>query len=150
MDAQIRDGLKLGVDSLGEQALVTVRGELDIATAGLFAGVLHAVVSDGCRDLVIDCGGVTFIDAAGLRGLVHTALRLHRAGGSLTIDASSTQFRRLLDLTGVSNLIEYASPNAMEPHVMLEYRNEVDLADSGANPKSPSSTTTMDRHRKET
>ena len=52
--------LELGVEFLAAP-VVAVSGDLDILTAGAFAGLLNAMVDDGHRDLVVDVGGVAFI-----------------------------------------------------------------------------------------
>ena len=83
------------------QAMVNVRGELDIATRRPVFDTLVAMVADGVTDLVIDAAGLTFLDSSGL-GLL---LEVRRMGVSLTLRNPSPWVRRVLDLVMIDGLI---------------------------------------------
>lgn len=85
--------------------VVTVAGEIDIATTPHFRTLLEEAVDTGRDVVVVDMAKVTFIDAAGLSALQHAALRLRSTGRQLEVDGASAQARWLLDVTGLTDLV---------------------------------------------
>ena len=60
------------------------------------------LVSGGVRQVVLDLGGVDFVDSMGLSVLVGLRKRLATVGGALRVARPGDQARRVLDLTGLS------------------------------------------------
>ncbi len=58
-----------------DPAVITVGGELDVATAPVLRSALALTVDQGRPDIVIDAGRVTLIDASGIGVLVDGATR---------------------------------------------------------------------------
>jgi stage II sporulation protein AA (anti-sigma F factor antagonist) len=85
-----------------EQAVVSVGGELDIATATLLHYQLAAQLGQGRRHLVIDLEGVPFMDSSGLNIVIRTMNETRAAGGSLSLAAPAPSVLRILELTGVT------------------------------------------------
>ena len=81
-------------------AIVTVAGEIDIATATRLRERLFELAADG-RPLVADLDQVRFIDSAGLSALVGAAKRAAAHGGSLHVVCARPQIRQLFRLTGL-------------------------------------------------
>ena len=69
---------------LGRPAL-TVRGELDMATAPRLAEAAESLLSQQPQFLVVDLTGTTFLDSSGARQLVRTARRAAAEGVSLEV-----------------------------------------------------------------
>ena len=86
--------------------LVTMAGEIDIATAPQLRGRLGPLAAGG-RPVIVDLTEVTFIDAAGLRVLAGAA-RQAVGGGSLHVVAARYQVRRIFALTGLDRHIPLA------------------------------------------
>jgi anti-anti-sigma factor len=80
---------------------VFVAGELDLSSVGELASALDPV--DG--SLVIDLGGVSFMDSSGIRTLVVARKRLLNHGGSLLLRAPQPHVRLLLEITGLDAII---------------------------------------------
>jgi anti-sigma B factor antagonist len=57
------------------------------------------------RNIVVDLSGVTFIDSTGLGVLVTALKRTRDAGGQLTLRSPTRSTRKVLDITGLSNLV---------------------------------------------
>ena len=86
---------------------LTAHGELDIFTARQVERELGAAMTAGCRDVRIDVGGVTFVDASALGVLARAQADLSAGnGGSLGFVAVSPPFRRLCALTGLDTVFE--------------------------------------------
>jgi stage II sporulation protein AA (anti-sigma F factor antagonist) len=87
---------------------VRVAGELDLSRIGLVdREVQRAQKSDATR-IMLDLDEVEFLDASGIRLLLHLERRSKGDGKRLEIRrARSPQVRRLLDLTGVNKLLPF-------------------------------------------
>jgi anti-sigma B factor antagonist len=81
-------------------AIVTVAGEIDIATATRLRDRLSELAASG-RPLVADLDQVRFIDSAGLAALVGAANRAAAHGGSLHVVCARPRIRQLFRLTGL-------------------------------------------------
>jgi anti-sigma B factor antagonist len=101
-------GLIITVGRRPGYVLVTVSGEIDIATAGQLRDRLAGPAGSGQR-VIIDFGGVSFIDAAGAGVLADAAARAAARGGSLQLAAAGWQVRRVLALTGLDRSIPLAA-----------------------------------------
>jgi anti-sigma B factor antagonist len=75
-----------------------VEGEIDLTTADQFRAALEAAVAAD-PVVVIDMGGVTFIDASGLHALVDVADSLNGAAPLTLVNAKRAA--RLLDIVGL-------------------------------------------------
>ena len=100
-------GVVIGFDP--KQVVVGVRGEVDICTAPELGGLLDAVLDQGHTSIVLDLAEVDFLDAAGLRVIVHVSGRLRSSGGELTLRSASVMIRRILDITGLIALVHVES-----------------------------------------
>src|SRR5574342_475502 len=81
---------------------VVAAGELDVATAPDLEGMIETTLRlPGVRDVVIDCAGLTFIDAAGLGALVRCWWSLREHDRSLTVCGPRGDVARVLALTKV-------------------------------------------------
>jgi anti-sigma B factor antagonist len=97
-----RSTLGLQVLDCGGSALISVSGELDVATSGL----LHALLDDVLRArrrprlsrLVLDLRELSFVDACGVAPVLHARAVLARRGGTLELRRPSRAVRRVLQL----------------------------------------------------
>jgi len=94
---------------LGEEGgtLMTVDGDLDLASAGAFVAAL-AGVSAGGTDAVVDMAGVEFVDSSTVRALVGAQRLFERLGLRLTVRAPSRPVRRMLALCRLEEVINTA------------------------------------------
>jgi anti-sigma B factor antagonist len=96
--------LTIRVQREAGHALVTVAGEIDIATVGQLEEQLSAL-ADGERPLVADLGQVSFIDAAGLRALGRAAKQAAAHSGKMHVVCGRPQILRLFELTGLDDRV---------------------------------------------
>ena len=94
------EALRLGVRYCRAHILVTVVGEVDIATVGLLRECL-AGLARRALPLIIDLDEVTFMDATGLGALVGAARRAAAHGASLHVVCARPQTRMLVQLAGL-------------------------------------------------
>ena len=101
------DELTIQVYRKPTYVLVTVAGEVDIATAAQLRESLRPLVAGG-RRVVADLDQVSFIDAAGLGVLAGTAGLAAAHGTSLSVVCSWPRVRRLFRLTGLDSSVPLA------------------------------------------
>ena len=88
------------------RTVVHPRGALDVATSGDFRERLNELIAAGATDLAVNLKAVTFVDSAGLGVLIGTLKRLQSMDGRFAIFSPSRGVRKVLDLTGLSALVE--------------------------------------------
>jgi anti-sigma B factor antagonist len=120
-----------------DRLVVWVRGEQDISTAAALSATLAAAVARDRGDLVVDLGGVRFMDASTIGVLVGARRHLRLLSRSLTVRSPSALARRLFGLCGLADLIdpdpvEVASVAALGTWVAVPAVDRVDRpADAG-------------------
>ena len=93
--------------SIGDVPVVTVSGELDLASAPTLRDALVRAISDHRGATVaVDLDGVSALDDTGLGVLLGAAGRAREGGGDLRLVTSSARLRARFELTGLSRAIE--------------------------------------------
>ena len=90
------------VASTDEGVEVSVRGEIDVASASQLRDFLDRLLDAGSSRIVLDCRKLEFLDSSGIGVLVAARNRLGDAG-DLILDSPQPQVRKVLDITGVSS-----------------------------------------------
>jgi anti-anti-sigma factor len=117
--------------------VVSVRGEVDLVTAPGLRALINVFADAGHTDVVLDLGALDFMDAAGLRVIATASARLRPDGGALAIRSPSSMVRKILDLTGMLDLVESGSPTTLSR--APEHRP---VSESGAATAAPSTAVT--------
>jgi len=87
-------------------ATVAVTGEVDVYTAPILRERLYGVITGGASHVVLDLQGMTFIDSTGLGVIVGTLKRLRQDGGELMLRSPGRSTRKVLELTGLANIVD--------------------------------------------
>ena len=101
------------------QAVVVLRGELDVAAAVRVVAEI-TVVAARERDIVVDLAGLEFIDSSGVAALVRARNHARHAGGDLLLAAPREQvlrvlaLTRLIDVFSVHTCVDEAARSASE------------------------------------
>lgn len=80
---------------------VVAKGDVDLDTAPRLAQAIGALIDEGATLIVLDAGGIDFLDSSGLRVIVNCDNRLSAAGGRLLIDGISGAVQRVLEVSGL-------------------------------------------------
>jgi anti-anti-sigma factor len=98
------------VDRAPARAVVTVRGEVDLASAPSLKATLDPLVEPG-TGLVVDMSDVTFCDSSGLSVLVQCRELASDSGADpLRLVITRPSITRVFDVTGLDQVFEiYAS-----------------------------------------
>jgi anti-sigma B factor antagonist len=83
----------------------TLDGELDMAGTPAVARMFAESAAAGCRRVVVDVSGLTFIDGAGLRALLAIPEQ-DRGNLEIVLESPSQPVRRLLEITHAAGLVE--------------------------------------------
>jgi anti-sigma B factor antagonist len=94
----------VAVEERGSTAVLRVLGDLDLRSGpGVERAVTHQLAS-GWRNIVVDLGGVEFMDSSGLGALVGSWRAVKRVEGTFRIAHPTGQVRRILAMTGLDRL----------------------------------------------
>jgi anti-anti-sigma factor len=96
---------ELRVEPGDDVTLVTVRGELDLATVPALRGALLGVIDRHARRLVLDLSGVTFIDSVGVGAVLHAKRRLGPDGGVAVVLAPGSYARVIFEVVGADRVL---------------------------------------------
>jgi anti-sigma B factor antagonist len=91
---------------IGQVAVVTLPGEIDVTIADSVREELLAVLAQGATLLVADLGKTEFCDSAGVNALVQTYRRASASGNSLRLVVGTPAVQRVLSITGVDRLVD--------------------------------------------
>lgn len=106
--------LQLAVSRAGDDVVLHLRGEADIAEADRLTAQLSALTAGTSRRLVVDLSRLEFLDLAALRTLLVAERELSARGATLVLRSPTPRVRRLLDLMEVSGHLAVEGPAADE------------------------------------
>ena len=88
----------------GNVAIITINGDITLNKGGdvLLKDKVQSLIQQGTKNLVIDLGGVSYVDSAGLGQLVQAYATTKNKGGALKL---LNVTKRLKDLLVVTKLL---------------------------------------------
>lgn len=92
-----------------QRSTVTVRlsGDLDHNTAGQIREELDRLIADpSVKRLVFDLSGLGFMDSSGIGMMIGRYRTMARRGGSVAVMPGGSQVDRLMELSGLYQIIE--------------------------------------------
>jgi anti-sigma B factor antagonist len=89
----------------GTDWVIRLRGELDMMTAPRLAEAIQEVPEGG--RLIIDLGGLQFMDSVGLRALLVAHEASERDGGRLRLRRGPESVQRVFQVTGTESLLPF-------------------------------------------
>jgi len=125
---------ELSVEEVDDRtAVVTVRGEIHLATAPEFSERLNDVIAEGRTAVVVDLMEVGFIDSTGLSVLLNGLRRVTRQRGRMAIVCSNPTVLRLFEITRLDTTFDI-HPSRVEAleSVRRAYDGAADASSGGA------------------
>jgi anti-sigma B factor antagonist len=92
----------------GDVHVIAVRGELDLANGNELQRELLRVEATDARSIVVDLSGLQFMDSTGIRVLLSADARSRADSERLTLLRGPAAVQRVLELTGVVDLLPFA------------------------------------------
>jgi anti-sigma B factor antagonist len=99
------DGLTVRVEPDGDTLVVRVFGEVNLSNAKTLQAELRRAIGGDASAIVLDLGGVGFIDTIGVRVLLLIAKQARRNGVLLSMLRGSPPVERVIEATGVGGLL---------------------------------------------
>ncbi len=84
--------------------VLSFSGEIDLHTAPEMKKTIYETLDQGARDIILDLGGLSFMDSSGLGVLVGTLKRVRSAGGSVSLVCCRDSVLKVLRLTGLDQV----------------------------------------------
>ena len=88
----------------GEELRIVVEGELELDSADIFRSVLTHHIDKGFRSVVLDLGGVTFIDSSGLRAVIEASRAATGRGLRFAAVPGPPSVQRIFAITGTADM----------------------------------------------
>jgi anti-anti-sigma factor len=99
----------VAVEKTGERTVITVGGELDLATAPQLEEALMPPL-DGGASVALDLRPLEFMDSTGVRVIVAAHLSAQEHGGALTVCAiPDGPVARVLEISGLDTVLDVVS-----------------------------------------
>ena len=86
-------------------AVVTVLGEVDLATAPRLRDCLTALAGDGHEQVILDLNQTEFLDSTGLGAIVTGLKRIRARGGDLRIVCTSDRVCKAFEITSLNRVL---------------------------------------------
>jgi anti-sigma B factor antagonist len=102
----MQSDFRVETHTTGRVTTVTVSGELDLVSSPAFAQALERLGETEADLVLLDLRGLEFMDSTGLHLLVKAQQRAHESGRRFAVIRGSEQVDRLLNLTGVAELLK--------------------------------------------
>jgi len=78
--------------------VISVRGELDVASTHELTPYLDKLATDRSAKVVVELSELTFIDSGGLNALVLAARAMEGGGGSFVVAGPTPQVKRVFEI----------------------------------------------------
>ena len=91
------------VISEGDYVIVAPRGELDMATVGAIEAELTRVHRSGAHHVVLDLGGLTFMDSSGLNLVSRWVAASSNTGFRFELEPGPAAVQRVFDLAAMTD-----------------------------------------------
>ena len=88
----------------GVRTVISVTGEIDVYTAPTLRERLNELVAEGEYHLVVDMGGVDFLDSTGLGVLVGGLKRARSHDGTLELVCDQEKILKVFRITGLTKV----------------------------------------------
>ena len=101
---------EITVERRDDKAVLTVAGELELASTGELEQEVRRARAAGYSVVVLDLRKVAFIDSAGLRVLLSLRNDAKRAGYTLCLVPPAPAIQRIFEITRTRGLFDWRSP----------------------------------------
>ncbi len=101
--------VKIDINKLGDQTIVSVAGEIDAYTAPKLREAILPLAEETKPNLTINLKNVSYMDSTGLGVFVGLLKSVRKSDGQLNLVELSDRLERLFSITGLSDIIDISS-----------------------------------------
>jgi anti-sigma B factor antagonist len=98
--------LQIDERNAGEVTILGIRGKLILDEVDLLRSTITSLVDRNHRKLLLDLGGVPYVDSAGLGEIVRCHTTVTRQGGQLKLLNLTKRIQDLMTITKLSNVFD--------------------------------------------
>jgi anti-sigma B factor antagonist len=98
--------LRLHTTRSDSRAVLSLEGEMDLATSPALRQHLLDLRDDGVSQVVVDLSELQFIDSTGLGALVAAVKRYREHGGDIVLRKPTASVGRVLEIAGLTRVFE--------------------------------------------
>ena len=106
--SQVESHFRVEVETNGRAAVITVSGELDLASSASLDEELQRLIESDVTQVIVDLRRLEFMDSTGLGTIVKAHQRAEETGRRFGLVRGPQQVQRLLSLTGVEERLTFA------------------------------------------
>ena len=99
----------------GGRQILAARGHLDLANAWRFEQELRRAEASDAREILLDLGGVEFIDAVGMEVVIHATARSRHHSKTLMILSGPSHVHRSFEVSGLVARLPFVPRHAGVP-----------------------------------
>ncbi|MGO8735543.1 MAG: STAS domain-containing protein [Terriglobia bacterium] len=96
--------MTLSEEKNGRVCVLGLSGKLDIEGAKMLVEKMTQILDGGERYIVLDFTDISYINSAGLRGLILVAKQLASFGGKLVLAGVSEPNQNILEISGLTSI----------------------------------------------
>jgi len=96
--------LSLATRTVATHTVLEVGGEVDVYTAPRLRERLVELIDNGVRQVIVDLGGVDFLDSTGLGVLVGALKRLRAVGGTFALVCGKEPLLKIFRITALDQV----------------------------------------------
>jgi anti-anti-sigma factor len=108
--SEVSDLLRWYVTSVGDEVVVDIGGELDLANTTALGHALANIVAEQPSTVTLDLAQVTFMDSTGIHCLVDAARQAAAVGCRLSARNPGPAVLRVMEICGVDAILLNGSP----------------------------------------
>lgn len=101
--------LTMTTRSVGGTTVIALVGEVDIHTAPRVRSEIARAINRGSYDLVVDLGGVEFLDSSGLHTLVGALKKVRAYDGSLRLVGVRERVLKIFRITHLTKVFDISA-----------------------------------------
>jgi anti-sigma B factor antagonist len=111
VEPELRVILDPASESADSWPVLRVFGEVDIQTSPILDEQLRSVLNEGVSSIIVDLGGVTFLDSTGVSVLIAGLKRCQNARGDMRLVSPRPNVRKVLEITGLIEVFHLHAPD---------------------------------------
>ena len=97
----------------GRRYLLALGGELDIGSAAALEATLAEACAAGATEIVLEMGGVEFIDSSGLSAIVRCKMLCEEHGCSYSLTPAQRPVQGVFEVTGIAERLRFRDAAAV-------------------------------------